>query len=425
MKRRISLGILALVLAVNLAVGYWVYSREVRKTGGDDGVLKELGMIVQVLQLIRQNYVDIDKVTSRQLLDGALSGMTEVLDPFSQYLPPSGLQELIEDSEGQFGGIGVTVNAAEKGLVVEALTANGPAAKAGIELNDLIIAVDDQPVTQGDFQNSLLRIRGKPGTRVKITVCRGPNEEVFHFDVERALIPMPNVTCTQMIPGTKVGFVRIEQFMEPTARRLQESLMRLEAKGMTALILDLRGNPGGLLDSAVDVCSLFLPPGSLVVSIMHHSDTRLNRESENFERHYARSGYCIPDYIPMAVLVDSESASASEITAACLQDHKRAILVGEKTYGKGSVQDIFDLEDGCAIKLTVARYYTMDKKRPTIDKNGVKPDFEVKLEDKMRIRVFRDFAADKIDLKKDLQLSRALQEIRKRSPLGLRRLQDE
>ncbi|MBQ6474047.1 MAG: S41 family peptidase [Victivallales bacterium] len=425
MKRRISLGILALALVVNLAIGCWVYSREVRKTGGDSDVLKQLGMLVQVLQLIRQNYVDIDKVTSRQLMEGALNGMTSALDPFSQYLPPSDLQELMEDSEGQFGGIGVTVNAAENGLVVEAVTQNAPAAKAGLEVNDLIIAVDDQPVTNGDFQNSLLRIRGKPGTRVKITVRRGANEEVFHYDVERALIPMPNVTCTQMIPDTSVGFVRIEQFMEPTAGRLQESLMRLEAKGMTALILDLRGNPGGLLDSAVEICSMFLPPGSLVVSIMHHSDTKMNRESENFQRHYARAGYRVPDYIPVAVLVDSESASASEITAACLQDHRRAILVGEKTYGKGSVQDIIDLADGCALKLTVARYYTMDKGRPTIDKHGVKPDVEVKLGDKERIRVFRNFAADKIDPQKDLQLGRALEEIQKRDPMGRRLRQDE
>ena len=176
--------------------------------------------------------------------------------------------------------------------------------------------------------------------------------------------------------------------------------------------MDLRGNPGGLLESAVAICSFFLAPNSLVVTVKHHSDVHENRESEHFEEHHSLPGYLFNDKIKMIILVDGESASASEITAGCLRDHRRAVLLGAKTFGKGSVQSIINLDDGSAVKLTVARYYTPDPNRPTIDKNGIVPDITETMRSAVLRSLEQGFEEGKVDLEKDTQLARALEVLR-------------
>lgn len=372
--RKIRLSIFAIILTINLVVGFAVYSNESPKNGGDEDVLAQIEIMMQVLQLIRKNYVDIDKVTTKELLQGALKGMTDKLDPHSVFLPPANLQELVEDSEGEFGGIGITVHNRDNRLYVVEVVDETPAAKAGILAGDVIVSVDGTPLKEADMNDALLRMRGKPGTKVKIGVERPSTKGSHEFELVRSMIPLPNVIGAQVIKDTSIGYVRVTQFMEPTARKLEKVLRDFSKKEVTAIILDLRGNPGGLLESAVEVCSFFLPENKLIATIKRHSDTRSNRESENFREHFSHGGYKVSKDVKLLILIDGNSASASEITAGCLRDHKRAVLLGEKSYGKGSVQNVIELGDGSAVKLTIARYYTPDPARPTIDGNGVQPD---------------------------------------------------
>ena len=417
MKRIQTFTSLAALLLLNLFWGYSVYAQEKSQPNGDEEVLKEIDRLMSVLQLIRKNYVDIDKVSTAELFKGALRGMTECLDEYSNFLPPVEYQSLVEDTDGRFGGVGVTVNTVDGKVVILSVTKGGPSDKAGIKPGDVIYAVDGIKLTQEDTSNMVLRLRGQPGTKVKIALLR-PDEKgnldeeaPLEFEVERSMIKMPSVVAAQVLDGN-IGFVRIKQFVEPTADDLKKVLEDFEAKKVNGLIMDLRGNPGGLLESAVAVCSFFLPKRSLVVTVKQHSDAHENRESERFQEHFSLPGYHFSDKVKMIILVDGESASASEITAGCLRDHRRAVLLGTKTFGKGSVQSIIDLEDGSAVKLTVARYYPPDPNRPTIDKNGIEPD----ITEPMRMAVIRElesgFEENQVDLEKDTQLMRALEVLR-------------
>ncbi|MBQ7650823.1 MAG: PDZ domain-containing protein, partial [Victivallales bacterium] len=208
MKRKLTLT-LAFALLVNLIIGYTAYSEERENVGGDDEVLANIETIMHVLQLIRRNYVDIDKVSTRELLEGALNGMTEKLDQFSAYLPPSDLKSLMEDTEGAFGGIGVNVNTSDDKVHIVATTPDAPGEKAGLQAGDIITAVDDKPMNNADLENAALRLRGKPGTQVKVTVWRQSEGKTLDFNITRAMIPLPNVTNAQVIEGTTIGFVRV------------------------------------------------------------------------------------------------------------------------------------------------------------------------------------------------------------------------
>ena len=381
---------------------------------GDEDVLREIDRMMNVLQLIRKNYVDIDKVSTAELFKGALAGMVESLDDFSNFLPPPEFQSLMDDTDGQFGGIGVTVNALDGRVVIVSVVKDGPGYKAGLQVGDAIHAVDGIRLTQEDASNMALRLRGKAGTRVKVSVLRPDAKGAFdegaplEFDIERAMIKVPSILAAQVLEGG-VGFVRIKQFMEPTADDLRKVLMDFEKQMVNGLIMDLRGNPGGLLESAVAVCSMFLPTRSLVVTVKQHSDSHENRESERYHEHFSVPGYHFNDKVKMIVLIDGESASASEITAACLRDHRRAVLMGERSFGKGSVQSIIDLDDGSAIKLTVARYYPPDPKRPTIDGNGIEPDIRESLNPNVIPALDAGFEEGRVNLELDAQLARALE----------------
>ena len=407
-------------ILVALLLAFWcpfVYSQERPQPNGDEEVLKEIDRLMHVLQLIRKNYVDIDKVTTAELFKGALRGMTECLDDYSDFLIPSDYQSLMEDTDGKYGGIGVTVNNNNGLVTIVSVVKGGPSDKAGVKVGDVIHAVDGKELSQEDLDNNVLRLRGEPGTKAKVTLHRPDDKGVLNtekpieVEIVRAIIRLPSVVAAQVLDGN-IGFVRIKQFAEPTAEDLKKVLQDFEKQKVNGLILDLRGNPGGLLDSAIAICSFFLAPDSLVVTVKHHSDLHENRESEHFEEHHSRSGYQFSDKIKMIILVDGESASASEITAGCLRDHKRAVLLGSKTFGKGSVQSIIDLDDGSAVKLTVARYYTPDPDRPTIDKNGILPDITEPMRPGVSRSLEQGFDDGKVDLAKDSQLARALEVLR-------------
>jgi len=361
-KITLSLSILTAVLAVNLLIGYRVFSSEAEKTGANQ-VFEHIDTMMRVLQLIRTKYVDIDKVNYKDLFYGAMEGMTSRLDPYSAFLPPEDLEALMEDTEGEFGGIGVTVSMKDGKLIVVAPIDDTPGARAGIQPGDQITSINGEPILRLNLEDAIKLMRGKPGTKVSLTLSRPGVANPINLELERAIIPLQSVVDATVLPETNIGFVRITQFMEPTAASLETVLRDFATKNVDALIIDLRRNPGGLLASAVDICSFFLPPDELVVSVE-------GREEKKVER--SRGGYKFPREKPLLLLIDGGSASAAEIVAGCLRDAKRAILLGEKTFGKGRVQNVIELEDGSALKLTIAMYYTPSRR--IIDEHGIQPD---------------------------------------------------
>lgn len=396
-RSKACLTILSLVLAINALVGYRVFCNEAEKTGADE-VFQHIDTLMEVMQLIRKNYVDIDKVDYQELIRGAMEGMTNKLDPYSAFLPPKEFDSLMEDTEGEFGGIGVTISVKDGILTVVSPIAGTPGARAGIISGDQIIKIDQEPLEDVVIDKAIARLRGKPGTTVSLTIYRPATEETIDLTLERALIPLVSVTDATVLNGTRIGHVRITQFMEPTAGQLQKVLEDFVKKEVAAIIIDLRNNPGGLLDSAVDVCSFFLPPEQLVVSVEGRGQKKVERSREG--------GFKFPADKPVLLLINGGSASAAEITAGCLSDTGRAILLGEKTFGKGSVQNVVQLQDGSALKLTIAKYYTPSRR--VIHEHGVEPDIEDKLSPQDIIAIIKhEGDMDKL-LDIDKQLKRAV-----------------
>ncbi len=396
-SRKQTLIPLAALLLLNLVFGYRAFCDEQRagQTNEDATILQQLDMLINSLQLIRQNYVDGESVKTEDLLYGAINGLTSSLDPYSVFLPPQANQTMREESEGAFGGVGLSVGKAEDGLNVLAALATSPAAAAGVLPGDVIIAIDGESIAGLPLDEAVRKLRGEVGTTVTVTVRRADVETPLDFKVVRDRIPIATVTDTCLVPGTTIGYLRLLQFMEPSAGDVQKALQSLQEQGATALVLDLRGNPGGLLQTAVEICSFFLPNDQPIVSV----------EGRIAEKNYvcsAMSDYKFPDDIPLVILIDQGSASAAEITAGCLHDLKRAVLVGAKSFGKGSVQNVIELGNGCGLKLTVAKYYT--PARQVIHGNGIVPDYAEPMgqDDYKALQGAGDFAA-RAPLDKQLQ----------------------
>jgi carboxyl-terminal processing protease len=397
-RRKACLTILSLVLALNALIGYRVFSKEAEKTGADE-VFQHIDTFMEVMLQIRKNYVDIDKVDYQQLIRGAMTGMAAALDPYSAFLPPSEFNTLMEDTEGEFGGIGVTISIKDGALTVVSPIAGTPGARAGILSGDQITKIGQELLDNITVDKAAARLRGKPGSTVNITIYRPASNETIELNIERALIPLVSVADATVLKDSRIGYVRVTQFMEPTAGQLRQTLENFVHQDVAALIIDLRNNPGGLLDSAVDVCSFFLPPEQLVVSVE-------GRDSKKIER--SRSGgFKFPADKPVLLLINGGSASAAEITAGCLSDTGRAILLGEKTFGKGSVQNVMQLQDGSALKLTIAKYYTPSRR--IIHEHGIEPDIEDKLSPQDLIAIIKNEGdMDKLQ-EIDKQLKRAVE----------------
>ena len=382
MRRRLTYGILVLGLGMNLMFGTQLFLHNA-KAAEEDNVYDNLETFMKVLETVREHYVDGDKVKYRQLLYSALKGMISSLDPHSEFMVPKKYNAMRSDTEGAFGGIGVMISVrTNKGVgvltVIEPMVGT-PASRAGIIANDRIIKIEGRStrgMTTGDAATVL---RGRPGSKVTVTVERPLGDgstKVFDVELERAVVEVPSVLDLDRsvkfpVDENKIGYVRLRQFGEKTSAELEDALGKMEKKGMKALVMDLRDNPGGLLDQAVEVCEKFLPRGQLIVSTeaRHYADQAEYRSSGKNPH---------PDY-RIAVLVNHGSASASEIVAGCLQDLDRAIIIGEQTFGKGSVQSILPLNDGSALRLTTAKYYTPSHK--VIHEKGIKPNILVSMTD--------------------------------------------
>ncbi|MBM3889557.1 MAG: S41 family peptidase [Verrucomicrobia bacterium] len=381
LKRRIAIGIAVTALSVNLMIGFWAYQQARAASDNKDDAYAQAALITYVMELIRQDYVDGQNLTYQDLSYGALKGMLGSLDPHSQFMNHESFRDMKSETDGQFGGLGIQIGVKDGMLTIIAPIEDTPASRAGLLPGDKIVKIEGKSTARMSTQDAVHKLRGEPGTKVTITIMRPKSGETKDHTLTRAIIPVESVKdinrrtvkSADSFPfvADKIGYVRLTQFNEPTSEELETALRRMESKGMEGLILDLRNDPGGLLVSARDVASKFLPKGQLIVYTE-------GRQKAQRQEYYATGKDRHPDY-PMVVLVNGGSASASEIVAGALQDLKRAIVVGEPTFGKGSVQSVIELPDKSAVRLTTAKYYTPSKK--VIHEKGITPDIMVPMSD--------------------------------------------
>jgi carboxyl-terminal processing protease len=330
-------------------------------------------VLARAMQLIRQDYVDDGKISYRDLTYSALRGMLAELDPHSQFMEPRDFRGMQEDTKSEFGGLGVVVTMEDGALTIVNPMEDSPGFAAGLKPGDRILRINGMTTEKLTLSQAVDKLRGDAGEKVNLTIQRPSTKEIKDFELMRVIIKVKSVKDAQIMSSDdpddlKIGYVRITQFNEPTAGELAKTLDKLEKDGMQALVLDLRYNPGGLLSSAVDVSGLFLPPGTKVVS----TEGRLpGREYRTTARGGKTRTY------PIAVLVNYASASGSEVVAGALKDLNRAIIVGETTFGKGSVQSVISLPDGSALRLTTAKYFTPG--RQVIHEVGVAPNIRIGL----------------------------------------------
>lgn len=332
-------------------------------SGGAADTYKQLELFGTVLERIRANYVE--EVSDEELIKAAINGMLSSLDPHSSYLDETDRKRLDVDTKGEFGGLGIEVTMENGFVKVVSPIDDTPAAKAGLQPNDLIIALDGKSVRGMALTDAVERMRGKVGEKIVLTVRRG-DEAPFDVDVIRDVI---KVSPVRSRVEDNIGYIRITSFNRQTEGNVAKAVDELKAEigdDLQGFILDLRNNPGGLLDQAIAVSDAFLDKGEIV-------STR-GREKDAAQRHNAREGDII-DGMPLVVLINGGSASASEIVAGALQDHGRAILVGQKSFGKGSVQTVQRVPGHGAIRLTIARYYTPSGR--SIQAKGIDPDIDV------------------------------------------------
>ena len=411
MKRKILYGFLGLLLIFNLAVGVRVLTSSAA-ADSDDAGYENLTVFTRALQLIRQDYVDPNKIGYKDLTYSALRGMLGSLDPHSQFMQPTDFRDMQNETRSEFGGLGIVVSTKDGVITVVSPMEDTPGFRAGILPGDQILRINGTTTEKMSLQDAIDLLRGNPGQKVTLTIFRPSNKETKDYVLQREIIKVASVKDAKILDQSstgnfKIGYLRITQFNEPTAQELNQKLNELQAKGMQALIVDLRYNPGGLLTSAVDVCGLFLPPKTMVVY------TEGRDASQRREYATAKSETQRPSF-PMALLVNSGSASGSEIVAGALKDLNRAILVGETTFGKGSVQSVIQLPDGSALRLTTAKYYTPSKQ--VIHEKGITPNIKASLSpDQERALLLRrrdgPLSPDEqkmVNEQKDPQLDRAI-----------------
>jgi carboxyl-terminal processing protease len=324
---------------------------------------EKLKVFTEILSLVQSNYVD--DVNSKELMYGAVKGMLESLDPHSSFMPPELFREMQVETSGSFGGLGIEITVKDRMLTVVAPIEGTPADKAGIQPGDRIVKIEGQPTKDMTLMDAVRKLRGPRGSKVSITILRENETQPQDVALTREVIEVRSVRSKDL--GDGIHYARVNSFQERTSKDLEKVLEHAKKSGATAFILDLRNDPGGLLNQAVAVSDLFLDKGQLIV----YTKGRLKNQDLRFT---AEHGFDFPR-LPMVVLVNNGSASASEIVAGALQDWKRAVVMGTKTFGKGSVQTVIPLSDGSGLRLTTAKYFT--PKGRSIHGSGIVPDIVV------------------------------------------------
>ena len=332
---------------------------------GTSEIYKNMEILTEVIRQIEKSYVEPQE--AQKLIKGALKGMVQGLDPHSSYMTKEEHQELLIETKGSFSGVGIEITVKDNFLTVVSPIEGTPAYKSGIQAGDRIIKIDGKLTTEMSLPEAVKSIRGEKGTSVNLTIMREGSDKPLDFSLTRDVIPIKSVRSQLLAP--KIGYVRISNFQSKTVQDLSAALEGIEKeRNLEGLVLDLRNNPGGLLSQAIDVADLFLDSGVIVSTKGRNSsqDMKATAHKKKGERKY-----------PMIVLVNGGSASASEIVAGALQDNKRALILGTRTFGKGSVQTILPLSDGSGLRLTTAMYYTPSGR--SIQASGIVPDIELKL----------------------------------------------
>lgn len=341
-----------------------------------DQTYQQLKIIVDVLELIRENYVE--DIETKKLIYGAARGMVGELDDFSQFMEPDVYERVKSDTEGEFGGIGIRIDVKDGWLTVITPLLNTPAYRAGIYPGDKIIKIEGQSTKEIIVDDAVKKLRGTPGTKVNITIAREPedkNADWITRDLELVREVIKPETVRFRMLDNKIGYMKVMDFTAHVVEDVTKSLKELEKQQMDSLIIDLRYNPGGLLSAAVDISKFFIESNKMIVYTK-------GRKPQNYQEFRANTSAPY-SWLPLVVLVNRFSASASEIVAGALQDNKRAVIIGERTFGKASVQSMIPLQDQSALRITIAKYYTPSGRsiqRGEKDENGgIVPDIEVKI----------------------------------------------
>lgn len=356
-NRKITLAVLVFIGLLGAA---WVIRHDRAQAVGDQQY--DLKLLQQVVDRIRAKYVD--DLNEGEAIDAAIKGMLGTLDPYTEFLAKKQSDEMkMMQIQGKYGGLGIRIQKQENALVVVALFDDTPAFEVGLQTGDRIVRIEEASTADIDVSQAADLLRGSPGTSVKISVSRDGEDAFIDFTVTRAIITIPVVPYVGMLEGG-TGYIKLNQFTEDASMQVEQALKQLQAQGAGGYLLDLRGNPGGLLEQAVDVAGKFLPEDRLIVYTM-------GRPGSDQRSYHAPESYTLED-APLVVLVDRYSASASEIVAGAIQDWDRGVVAGQPTFGKASVQQIFPMDQGTALKITTARYYTPSGR--LIQKTGEHPD---------------------------------------------------
>jgi len=389
------------IIIIAVILGFWA-GTEYQKTKNPNLISVE-GLINQELgkstdldfslfwntwNRITEKYVDRDKINEKDLLYGAISGMVSSLkDPYTVFFPPEQAKRFQEEIQGEFGGVGIEIGLRDQTLTVIAPIDGTPAAKAGLLAGDKIQKIDDLQTNDMPIDKAVSLIRGKKGTKVILTILRNGDEKSKDYTLVRDTIKVPVIT-KKIIEGN-IGYIQLHTFNQNAGGEFRNAVNELKNKGMNKLILDLRNNPGGLLDLAIEISSYFLEPNKIVVIEDFGNNKKNELKSE--------TNGLLKD-IPLVILINKGSASASEILAGALHDQKGTVLIGEKSFGKGSVQQVDDLKGGASLKVTVAKWLT--PKGQSISEQGIEPDIKIELDDEDQTE------------KKDSQLDKAIEIIK-------------
>lgn len=386
MRKLVTKFLIGIIILAAISIATSISLSGLEKKERDE-LYRQVELFSDTLAIIKSDYVE--EIKPRDLIYGALKGMLYSLDPHSQFMDPETYRELKVETEGRFGGLGIEITIKDGILTVITPLEDTPAWKAGVKAQDRIVKIDGELTKDITITEAVKKLRGKPGTEVNITILREGEKELLDFRIVRGLIKIKDIKEAKILQDG-IAYIRITEFREGTSKQLAVALDSLKKEGMEGLIVDLRNNPGGLLDSVVNAVGEFVERGKLIVA------TKGRKASQNME-FISKQAHPILD-LPIVVLVNEGSASGSEIFAAALQDYRRAIIMGTKTFGKGSVQTVIPLSDGSALRLTTSKYMT--PKGRFIHDEGIIPDVTV---EQAKIAVEEGAEKETVDIFKELE----------------------